>query len=323
MLLSPNAPSDTKIKEFHESFTRLSMRSPPPVSCILAFETVVRHGKISQAAIELSLTASAVSHRISLLETLMKVKLFSRGRHGLTLTPAGIRYSRALGSVMDQLRHASLIAHDQDADRSVTILGPSDYLSLCLLPRLKSFVDVYPGISVSIYESQIGALQANNDSDLQIRDRPSDSRGLVVESLRASAYFVYGSPRMMKNQRVTVASDLLSYPLIRTVTSSLSWETWFSHQQVSCDLSDHPAKFLSESSLFSLQAAASGIGLVLECSELAESFEQNGLLVRVLGKGDHPLVCRYHLVHSVSVSERPSVVLFRRWFVDQSGLGAT
>lgn len=56
---------------------------------LLAFATVVRVGSFTQAARELSLTQSAVSHAIRGLEEELGVTLFSRQGRAVRLTPGG------------------------------------------------------------------------------------------------------------------------------------------------------------------------------------------------------------------------------------------
>jgi DNA-binding transcriptional LysR family regulator len=50
----------------------------PPFKGVLAFEVVSRLGSISQAAEELNLTVSAVSHQIANLEDFVGARLFAR-----------------------------------------------------------------------------------------------------------------------------------------------------------------------------------------------------------------------------------------------------
>ena len=61
----------------------------PPLDSLLAFEAVLRLGSMTQAAAELRLTQSAISHRIRRLEGFMGVPLLRRGGRGLEPTPAG------------------------------------------------------------------------------------------------------------------------------------------------------------------------------------------------------------------------------------------
>jgi LysR family glycine cleavage system transcriptional activator len=296
----------------------MAMKHIPPIGCIVALEAVVNRGTITLAAKDLALTASAVNHRITLLEQLLDMKLFLRGKRGLTLTPAGARYYRALSGVLTQVKGAASSAMNQDEDRTLTILGPADYMSLSLVPKLPKFAELYPAIGVSVLTPQNNSSKPDAIPDLEIRGRPSDSIGLVVAALRESHYGVYGSAKILRHQPLKEAADLLKLPLIRTVTSCLSWETWFAHHGVSSHLAFIKPRFVSQSSLLSLQAAAGGMGLVLESREFACSFEQNGLLVEVLEALMVPPICCYHLVYSQEVSDRPSVVRFRRWLLSEN-----
>jgi LysR family glycine cleavage system transcriptional activator len=296
----------------------MAMKHIPPIGCIVALEAVVNRGTIALAAEDLSLTASAVNHRITLLEQLLDLKLFLRGKRGLTLTPAGDRYYRALSGVLTQVEGAASSAMNQDESRTLTILGPADYMSLSLLPKLPKFAELYPAIKISVLTPQDNSSSKDPIPDLQIQGRPSDSIGLVVAALPESHYRVYGSAETLRDRPPKRAADLLKFPLIRTVTSCLSWETWFAHHRIFSHPAFMKSRLVSQNSLLSLQAAAGGMGLVLESREFACSFEQNGLLVEVLGALMVPPVCCYHLVYSQEISERPSVVRFRRWLLSET-----
>ena len=69
----------------------------PPIQCLLTFEALARLRSVTQAADELFVTPSAVSHRVKQLEQIIGVKLF--GRADFSLTVEGIEYlSRARGA---------------------------------------------------------------------------------------------------------------------------------------------------------------------------------------------------------------------------------
>ena len=65
------------------------MPALPPIVNLLAFEAVARRRSFAIAATELHLTASAVSHQISRLESDLGVRLFERSAHGVRLSSAG------------------------------------------------------------------------------------------------------------------------------------------------------------------------------------------------------------------------------------------
>ena len=56
----------------------------PPVQCLLTFEALARLRSVTQAAEELCVTPSAVSHRVKQLEQLLGVKLIGATAHYVT-----------------------------------------------------------------------------------------------------------------------------------------------------------------------------------------------------------------------------------------------
>lgn len=63
----------------------------PPLNALRAFEAVVRLGSFRDAADELSVTPSAVSHRVRGLEAYLDTELVRRTPTGVHLTEAGAR----------------------------------------------------------------------------------------------------------------------------------------------------------------------------------------------------------------------------------------
>lgn len=76
-----------------------------PLNALRAFEAAARHMSIKEAAFELSLTPSAVSYRVRILENALGRELFLRSRIGsrLELTEAGEALAPALTSGFDQI----------------------------------------------------------------------------------------------------------------------------------------------------------------------------------------------------------------------------
>ena len=80
------------------------MLSNIPISAIRAFEAAARTGSFRDAANELHLTPSAVSHAIRKLEGTLRTVLFERSARSVRLTPAGENLMRHTGAAFDQLR---------------------------------------------------------------------------------------------------------------------------------------------------------------------------------------------------------------------------
>jgi DNA-binding transcriptional LysR family regulator len=58
-------------------------RRIPPIQCLLTFEALARLRSVTQAADELFVTPSAVSHRVKQLEQILDSKLFGRADFAL------------------------------------------------------------------------------------------------------------------------------------------------------------------------------------------------------------------------------------------------
>jgi DNA-binding transcriptional LysR family regulator len=67
---------------------------------------VVEHGNLSEAALHLEISQSAVSHAIATLEEELGVSLLARGRNGAHLTPAGegvIGYAQQVLQLLEKM----------------------------------------------------------------------------------------------------------------------------------------------------------------------------------------------------------------------------
>jgi len=79
----------------------------PSLNTLRAFEAAARHLSFKTAAIELGVTAGAVSQQAKKLENSLGVELFRRLPHGLLLTPEGEAYLPKISRVFEDLTDAT------------------------------------------------------------------------------------------------------------------------------------------------------------------------------------------------------------------------
>ncbi|MGE4221583.1 MAG: LysR family transcriptional regulator, partial [Alphaproteobacteria bacterium] len=79
----------------------------PPFASLRAFEAVARSASVKAAALELHVTASAVSHQIQNLESDLGLRLFHRVNRRLVLTDAGEVYRSKVQPAFAALRQAT------------------------------------------------------------------------------------------------------------------------------------------------------------------------------------------------------------------------
>lgn len=116
-----------------------------------AFVTLAERGNYADAAQALFVSQPALTKQINLLESQLNVSLFSRGRHGTTLTAGGRRLLPEAERVIRQaglfLQHAKQVAAGREGNMAVGF-GLS---SFTLAPDyIAQFRRSYPGIDVSL-----------------------------------------------------------------------------------------------------------------------------------------------------------------------------
>ena len=107
----------------------------PPLQCLIAFESAVRHASFTKAAVELHLTQSAVSRQIAQLEDFLGRSLFVREHRALRLTIAGERYAKHVQWLLANCSEATLDVMKRYGDLELTIACSSGVAVLWLTPR--------------------------------------------------------------------------------------------------------------------------------------------------------------------------------------------
>ena len=147
------------------------------------FYEVARCGNISRAAKELYISQPAISKAIGKLEESLGTRLFLRNSRGVQLTPEGNVLFQHVSDAFDSLsRGEKELKRIHDFHIGQLKIGVSNTLSkYVLLPYLKSFVEKYPHVNITI-ESQSTAhtlemLEARK-IDIGLVAEPRARRGL-------------------------------------------------------------------------------------------------------------------------------------------------
>jgi DNA-binding transcriptional LysR family regulator len=119
-----------------------------------ALVAVAEFGSFGEAALQVGVSQSAISHAIAALEADLGVTLLSRGRHGACLTPVGeqiVHNARQILDLLDDiLAKANLVKGLQGGQVRISSFRSA---ATHILPEvLAQFRQRYPAISVSISE---------------------------------------------------------------------------------------------------------------------------------------------------------------------------
>ncbi len=125
----------------------------PSLNGLRAFEAAARHLSFTQAASELNVTQTAISHQIKRLEEELGVRLFIRQNRSLTLTLQAQEYLPGIRAAFNDLRLATDRLLRKDDDHVLTVSTLASLAAKWLLPRLTAFQEAHPGIDVRITTS--------------------------------------------------------------------------------------------------------------------------------------------------------------------------
>jgi len=124
-----------------------SPKDPSYLGALIYFHHAAETLSFSRAAEALNVTPSAVSHRISALETALGKRLFERRVREIHLTQDGIELAHGIAPIWEALHRITSQVTRQDVLR--VSVGP--YLSSqWLLPQIGAFEAEHPGLRVDL-----------------------------------------------------------------------------------------------------------------------------------------------------------------------------
>lgn len=244
------------------------------------FAAAARHRNFAHAAKELNLTASAVSHHVRRLEAALGVILFHRHARGVTLTGEGRELADAATlAVADMQVVADSLGRSKDTAR-LRISTIHSFNFAWLLPRLPKFLDLHPGLRISIETDSALTRFEEGGADLAIRYGPGQWPGLNAHFLMDDELFPVASPSCRGVDGIETVAQIAGLVLLAD-NGFQGWRDWF-RAAGQRGLRLPAAHMLSDSSGV-MRAAASGIGAALARKRIVEEYLANGSLIRLPG----------------------------------------
>ncbi len=257
---------------------------------VLAIE---RRGSFRAAALELGLSATALSNLIAKLERRIGVRLFNRTTRSVSLTDAGQTF-------VEQVRPAVRTLHDAMSVARSQLETPSGTLRInafaagareILRPLLLKFIRRYPQVQIDLVTEGriVDIVEAGFDLGLRSADLvPSDMIAIPVGPSRSFA--VVGSPTYFEiNGEPRVPPDLMRHACLRIRLPNGALHRWqFQKDGEPLQVDVEGPITLDEASLAQMVVLDHvGIGY-FTASDVREDIEA-GRLVRVLQDWTPPL----------------------------------
>lgn len=300
------------------------MKQLPSYSALRAFESAARLGSFKLAAAELSLTTSAISHQIRLLERELGETLFERHPNGIMLTDAAQHYLPFVRKSFDILDEGTQAIRNRQHSLPLRVSLLSSLSTLWLIPKLEEYRKCYPGNNVELIDSVDLEDFHDNNLDLAIRyDFSSTGRwnDLIVHPLLEETVFPVCSPDFLTQHSGIEGHDWNNnHTLLVNSRHPDEWECWsqfadFDQTNTRKPNTRKPQRIVMDTSNMTLIAARSGLGLALGRTPFVDLFLARGELVQV-GSAVQQRGHRHYLVYPEKNASSTSLIQFRDWLLD-------
>jgi len=294
----------------------MSPRRLPSLSALRAFEAAARHESAKQAAKELSVTATAISHQIRGLEEALGIALFVRKPRRLALTPQGRELQEVLGTAFDSIGNVVERLTSAPRRKTATLSTTPAIAVRWLLPWVCMLREKHPDIDLRIHATHEAVSLDGVTADLAIRYGEGPWPGLVAEKLIDNTFVPVCTPHL----GLTNANDLPRHPLIHfhpqdIPVSPLDWAGWQKQAQVPG--LDVTAGLVFSDETHAISAAVGGQGVALLGRELLEDEFRDGRLVQPFGPELPGMP--FHLVYPEGRRDDPVVRAVRDWVMEVPG----
>lgn len=125
----------------------------PTVRQIRYFVSTAEHGQVSQAAIDLSISQSAITTAIKELEIGVGVDLFTRTAHGMELTPAGREFLFHAYDILNKLKEAMAVTvPSSDLEGQLNVAATYTVLGYFLPHHIDRLSRNFPRLEINLFE---------------------------------------------------------------------------------------------------------------------------------------------------------------------------
>jgi DNA-binding transcriptional LysR family regulator len=291
-------------------------RKIPNTWTLMAFEAAARHASFTKAAAELALTQSAVCRQIAGLESFLGVQLFHRSKRGVVLTEAGATYSRQVATRLNAVERDTLemMAH-RGKGGSLELAVVPTFATCWLMPRLASFQQLYPDISVNLATRTRPFLFNETEFDAAIHCGDVPWPGVEANFLMSESLVAVCSPDLIPAETVLQGDQIKKYPLLQQTTRPYAWRQWFTSLGLTVETDMSGSRY----ELFSMlsQAAIHRMGIALIPPIMIADELKSGVLRIAM---DHPFQSgnSYRLLCPEGRAQGTALKQFRDWLVQEA-----
>jgi LysR family glycine cleavage system transcriptional activator len=301
------------------------MKTPRlPLSSLRTFSVVARLLSVTKAAEEISVTPSAVSHHIKILEQYLGTKLLRREGNKIVLTSAGERYVTQVSDGLLLLSDATRTLKSAKQQTVLRVACPPSLGMLWLVPRLGRFMAEHPEYPISVTMVPDPTVLLRSAFDIAFWYGQGPLTGLLIVPLSSNVIFPICSPRLSSEAApLERPADLANHTLLDSSDETYyekqpqraGWRGWLKVAGISEVSGKRILNFTPR--VYMHQAVKQGLGVGLSRALLALDDLDAGDIVVPFG----PVLeqsSTYNLVTPTVLSKRKDVAAFNDWLIEEA-----
>lgn len=284
------------------------------------FTAVAEVGRISQAAVQLNISQSAVTTAVRELEDMVRQPLFDRHSHGVELTNAGRRFLSHAYSVLAAAEAAERMPDEEaTVEGELTVAASYTVLGYFLPHHLDRFSRLHPRVNIKVHEA------ARQDIEEGLITRRYDMGVLLTSNVALSELTLetfFGSHRrlwvsskhpLLDKQEVSLA-DVAQEPYImltvdEAAATSLKYWSQTPHR---------PDIRLRTSSVEAVRSTvANGMGVCILSDMVYRPWSLEGKRIETINLRDEIPTMNIGLSWKQGTEPTPAMTAFRHYFRQQ------
>lgn len=254
---------------------------------LTAFVAIADHRSFRAGALQLGVTASALSHSMRQLEERLGIRLLHRTTRSVSLTDAGLRLLERLRPAIDQIDGA-LEDLNQERERPfgrLRIYAIHMATAAVIAPVWKRFLSAYPEVHLELQlgEAPVDIVAKGFDAGIGPDDRVAADM-IAARVTGPMKIAVVGAPSYFaRHRRPRTPDDLAAHSCVQYRRGAdgpvFAWP--FERNSKSREISVDGRVMVNDTDL-AVRAAVDGLGIAYTVEAIADPFLRSGQLVRVL-----------------------------------------
>ncbi len=286
---------------------------PPPHAALRAFSAAAARESFRDAASDLGVTPSAVSHQVRALEEWVGAPLFERSVRSVRLTPLGRALHTRLAAAFGEVDSALRAARQDARDTVLRVSALSLFTNAWMAPRLAGFSARHPDLSLVIDTDNRVLDFARDPVDVAIRNAPAPAgEGLLARKLIDLHAVPICTPALAAKLRVP--ADLSKMVLIEISARRGGWSTWL--KAAGLEGLRPRARLSFDTITVALEAAARGQGVMLGLEPFVWDAPAAAGLVAPF-TAPRLSAGAFFVVHRRADRARPAVAAFVDWLASE------